>query len=77
MPPMGIDVVLLVMLNNTYEPSENCIQFNTIQPHLLMDKMVNLGVNSLLIKWINNFLVNCTQQVKFNSTISTSRMVSI
>ncbi|CAB1320285.1 unnamed protein product, partial [Coregonus sp. 'balchen'] len=28
-------------------------EFNTIQPQLLVGKLVNLGVNSLPIKWIN------------------------
>ena len=50
--------------------------FNTLQSHLLVDTLVNMSVNSLLIKWINSFLVNHTQQVKFNSAIPTSRTVN-
>ena len=49
---------------------------NTIQPHLLVDKLAGLGVNHKLIIWINSFLTNRTQQVRFNSAISTSRPIN-
>ncbi|CAB1312655.1 unnamed protein product, partial [Coregonus sp. 'balchen'] len=64
---MGVEDALLVMLNNIYEHIEKANSpvkiifidfsslFNTIQPHLLVDKLVNLGVKTLQIKWINSF----------------------
>lgn len=50
--------------------------FNTIQPHLLVGKLAELGVNQKLINWINSFLTNRTQQVRFNSVTSTSRPIN-
>ena len=35
--------------------------FNTIQPHIMMQKLISLNVNSNLILWINEFLT-CRQQ---------------
>lgn len=40
--------------------------FNTIQPHILMKKLMDMGVNSNLILWIHEFLSNRPQYVKFN-----------
>jgi hypothetical protein len=40
--------------------------FNTIQPHLLMKKLIDMNVNSNLILWIHRFLTNRKQYVKFN-----------
>lgn len=44
--------------------------FNTIQPHVLMKKLIDMKVNSHLILWIHQFLTNRTQYVKFNNTKS-------
>jgi hypothetical protein len=44
--------------------------FNTIQPHVLMKKLIDMNVNSHLILWINDFLVNRVQYVKFSNTFS-------
>ena len=43
---------------------------NTIQPHLLMDKLMNMNVNAKLIVWIQSFLSNRLQYVNFNGTLS-------
>lgn len=44
--------------------------FNTIQPHILMQKLIDMKMNSNLILWINEFLTNRPQYVKFNGTKS-------
>lgn len=45
--------------------------FNTIQPHLLMQKLHNMSVHPKLILWINEFLTNRLQYVKFLGCKST------
>lgn len=40
--------------------------FNTIQPHILLRKLYNMGVNSYLIKWIYSYLTERPQFVRFN-----------
>ena len=40
--------------------------FNTIQPHIMMQKLINMNVSPSLILWINEFLTNRPQYVKFN-----------
>ena len=44
--------------------------FNTIQPHLLMNKLMNMNVNANLIVWIHSFLSKRLQYVNFNGTMS-------
>ena len=44
--------------------------FNTIQPHILLEKLKNLNVNSNLLLWIQSFLTNRKQYVRFNDKIS-------
>ena len=44
--------------------------FNTIQIHLLLQKLLTLNVNSNLIRWIHNFMSNRPQYVKFKNTQS-------
>ena len=44
--------------------------FNTIQPHLMAEKLLSLNVNKNLIGWILDFLTTRTQHVKLNSTVS-------
>ena len=39
--------------------------FNTIQPHILMQKLNGMNVSSKLILWLNNFLTDRQQYVKF------------
>ena len=40
--------------------------FNTIQPHLMAMKLVNMGVNPRLIEWVFSFLVNRPQRVRLS-----------
>ena len=44
--------------------------FNTIQPHIMVEKLLSLSVNKNLVAWILDFLTNRTQYVKLNETIS-------
>ena len=50
--------------------------FNTIQPHLMALKLLNLSVCPKLILWIISFLVNRSQSVSFHHAISDSRSTS-
>ena len=44
--------------------------FNTIQPHIMCNKLLFLGVHDRLVLWISDFLTNRTQYVKLNNTCS-------
>ncbi|KAF7668512.1 hypothetical protein LDENG_00007020 [Lucifuga dentata] len=44
--------------------------FNTLQPHLLIQKLNEMHVNTFIIKWFYSFLTNRSQQVKVNSSFS-------
>ncbi len=45
--------------------------FNTIQPHVLVDKLIYFfGLDACLVGWILDFLMNRSQQVRVNGTIS-------
>ena len=44
--------------------------FNTIQPHILASKLVNLNLNKKLILWIIDFLTHRCQYVKLNNVQS-------
>ena len=44
--------------------------FNTIQPHIMIEKLINMNVNSNLILWINSFLTKRFQYVRFKDAIS-------
>ena len=46
--------------------------FNTIQPHIMATKLLNLGVNKNIISWILEFLTCRKQYVKLNDTFSDS-----
>ena len=41
--------------------------FNTIQPHLLANKMLSMPVQSDMILWIIDYLTSCSQFVVFQS----------
>ena len=47
--------------------------FNTIQPHFLMQKLNNMSVHPKLILWLNEFLTNRVQYVKFLDCKSTEK----
>ena len=46
--------------------------FNTIQPHLMMQKLQNMNLNSQIILWVNNFLTNRPQYVRFMDSHSST-----
>jgi hypothetical protein len=50
--------------------------FNTIQPHLMMKKLYEMNVSSTLILWINDFLTEHLQYVKFLDTISNTIVIN-
>ena len=44
--------------------------FNTIQPHLMLRKLMDKNVNSKLIIWIHKFLTGRLQYVRFKDSFS-------
>lgn len=50
--------------------------FNTIQPHILLQRLLDLNVNSHIILWVKNFLSDRPQRVCVNGTMSTPLSVS-
>ena len=50
--------------------------FNTMQPHLLCQKLLNTNVHPDLIRWVLNFLVNRGQCVRVGEATSTTRHTS-
>ena len=50
--------------------------FNTIQPHLMVKKLLRMGVNNNLVLWINSFLTNRKQYVRYKSEISDTLTIS-
>lgn len=50
--------------------------FNTVQPHLLVKKIINMGVNAFTFKWVYSFLTNRSQQVKVNGYLSDTKYCS-
>ena len=87
-PNRGTDDALLTLLHNAFMHVNNTgsfirilfvdfsSAFNTIQPHLLALKLLDLSVSPNLILWLVNFLVNRTQSVCFQSALSAPRTTS-
>ena len=50
--------------------------FNTIQTHLMAEKLIVLNVNPNLIAWILDFLTGRPQYVVLNSAISTMSTIN-
>lgn len=50
--------------------------FNSLQPHLLLQKMTQMNVNPFIIKWFYSFLTNRTQNVRINDSVSESKCSS-
>lgn len=46
--------------------------FNTIRPHLMMERLLHLGVNANIIRWVESFLTERTQCVRVNKAVSSS-----
>ena len=78
----SVDDAILIFTNNIYKhidtPRNYCrtlfvdfsSAFNTIQPHILASKLVNLNLNKKLILWIIDFLTHRCQYVKLNNVQS-------
>ena len=78
----SVDDAILLFLDNVYShldtPRAYCrvlfvdfsSAFNTIQPHLLVNKLKDLKMNDYIVSWIIEFLTNRSQYVKFNNVIS-------
>ena len=78
----SVDDAILLFLDNIYShldmPRAYCrvlfvdfsSAFNTIQPHILINKLVDLKMNRYVISWILEFLTNRTQFVKFDNHVS-------
>lgn len=49
--------------------------FNTLQPHLLLQKMIQMNVNPF-IKWFYSFLTDRTQNVRINNSLSDPKHIS-
>ena len=47
--------------------------FNTIQPHLMVKKLLAMSVNPALIKWLFSFLTGRTQRVRVGKAISSAQ----
>lgn len=50
--------------------------FNTIQPHLLLTKLKNMGVSTTISLWIKNFLTSRLQYVRINSSVSSVKVTN-
>ena len=46
--------------------------FNTIQPHLLVQKLLNIKLPSSIISWIFDYLTNRLQYVRINGFLSSA-----
>ena len=78
----GVEDAVLVFVNNALKHMKSpktfvrilfidfSSAFNTIQPHIMVEKLLSLSVNKNLIAWNLDFLTNRTQYVKLNETIS-------
>ena len=78
----GVDDAILTLMHYIHEhldKSQNYVRtlfvdfssaFNTIQPHLLIEKLIKMCVNPRISLWINNFLSHRTQRVLFMNSVS-------
>ena len=78
----NVDDAILFVLNNIYkhlERANTCIcimffdfssAFNTIQPHLLANKLIKMGLPFPTISWVLDYLTDRPQFVKLNRSIS-------
>ena len=75
----GVEDAQLTFTNNIYKHLETpgayvrilfvdfSSAFNTIQPHLIVSKLIKMKCNSYLISWIMDFLIKRPQYVKIRS----------
>lgn len=84
----GTDDAIITLLHKLYEHLDKptgyvratfidfSSAFNTIQPHLMIQKLKLLGVNSNIILWVYDFLTNRSQHVKVNEALSSSMAIN-
>ena len=80
----GVEDAIIVFLDNIYKHIDKtrtyyrilfvdfCSAFNTIQPSILLEKLIDLDVNSYLSLWINSFLTERSQYVRYGNVKSNS-----
>ena len=78
----SVDDALLCMLNSTYshlEKAKSSVRimffdfssaFNTIQPHILVKKLINMNISPNISLWILEYLTNRPQYVKIKCPVS-------
>ena len=84
----GVDDAIISLLHDTYmhlEKPNSYVRilyidfssaFNTIQPHILANKLIDLQVDPHLILWLVDFLVNRSQRVRYQHAISDSKVIN-
>ena len=87
-PKRSVEDALLVFTNNIYEhldkPKSYCrilfvdfsSAFNTIKPHLLIEKLCALNINKNIISWVLNFMTNRPQFVYTSKGESTQLVIN-
>lgn len=82
------DDALLYMLHNIYchlDKPKRYVRvlfidfssaFNTIRPHIMMERLGQLGVNPNIIRWVESFLTERTQCVRVNEAVSSPIMTN-
>ena len=50
----------------------SAFKFNTIQPHLLVQKLLNMKLPSCVISWIYDYLTSRLQYVRLNGLLSSA-----
>ena len=87
-PNRSTDDATLTLLHNTYSHLEKAgsfvrilfidfsSAFNTIQPHLMAQKLLSYDVSSRLVLWITSFLSNRSQSVRYQQALSSVRHTS-
>ena len=50
--------------------------FNTIQIHILMEKLIKMGINSNIVLWIRSFLTDRFQYVRFKGEVSHTILIN-
>ena len=54
-----------------------CSAFNTLQPHLLVQKLLNMKLPSSVISWIFDYLTSRLQYVRLNGLLSSAISTNI
>ena len=87
-PKRGVEDATLFLLQNIYshlDKSGTYVRllfadfssaFNTIEPHLLLQKLMKMGVNANVIRWIDAFMEDRPQYVTVNGTCSSVSYLS-